>query len=215
MEQEFKDAADEQLLLLIYKNNVPSFYELFERCRYYCGVPAKELQELYPTVSYDEGELNSCVTKAFYECLDSFDFKSSLFKNFFIKVFRRYYSKEIKQRSKRERKEFSLDEFLTPYHEEKYKDVLSDGRDYYQEFCDLVSKQEMLSTLKTKLDISPKAKAIVLYKYYGYSFREIAKIMKLSMKQIRYVYENPKLKYKIKMLIDEIINAYNIPTLAH
>ena len=213
MDESLDYAQDEELVLLVHKHNVPSYYELFDRCKEYSYIPASELQQTYRTVTYDEQELMQAITTAFNASVETYDFKSSFFKNFFINIFRHDYTKLIKERSERENKEYSLDEYLSPYTEKKYEDILSDGRDYYQEFYDIVSRFELLSSLKTKLALSPKAKAIVLYRYHGYSFKEISKIMKLSVKQIRHILENPKLKYMIKQLVDELIEVYHIPVL--
>ncbi|MBO4667479.1 MAG: hypothetical protein J5666_05065, partial [Bacilli bacterium] len=152
MDECFKDAADEQLVLLVYKNLVPAYYELFDRCRFYIKKCASDVQSLYKPINYDEGEINLCFTRAFKESINTFNFKQSFFKNYFIRLFRRYYVAEVKERAEKEQKEYSLEEYLSPEADTKYNDVIDDGRDYYQEFYDLVTKKEILSKLKTTLD---------------------------------------------------------------
>lgn len=204
MNEIYTDANDEQLALLIFEGDIPAYYELFLRCKRYANIPAAELQKQYKTAIYDEGEFNRVLTESFEAMLDSFDFSTSLLNNYFINIFRHLYARELKERSEEEAIMYSLDDYLTPYSELKYQDILSDKRDYFKEYFDIVSSREILSRLKTPSVLSPNAKAIVLYRCRGYSYKEIAKIMKLTVKKVRYILGHPALKLAIKRLVESI-----------
>ena len=200
----YENAQDEQLLLLMHHNDVAAFYSLYRKCMYYAKGVGSELQKNFVTAIYDEGEFNECLSECFNNATKYYDFTSAFFKNYFIRLFRHEYTKVLKEHMEKDKETHSLDELISPYHNLTYSEVLHDNHDYYKEYYELVTSREIISSVQTKVKLSPKAKTIVIYRMRGYSNIEIGKMLNLKSRTVSHVFNNPLLKKAIKQIVLEL-----------
>ena len=184
---DFKLVSDEQLFLLLQRNELLAYQALYERMEKYARKVALSIRAQARKDAYDERDFESAFSQSFVNSLSMYNILAGVaFRSYFRIAFTNEYRHVLFLHSKEMSMIMSLDAPLSEDNEMSLHDVVPSCNSF--QIKDDINAEEMLEKISQdeRHHLSAKAvKMIVSLKLSGYSYDEISLVMNLSVKRIR------------------------------